>query len=279
MTSPIKIRKNSGEYDNYSEDKLRSSLHNAGANPDLAEHVIAIIRPKLYDGIRTSEIYKSAHALLRKNEYIHASRYRLKHAIQELGPTGYPFELFVAEIMKGEGYKTQVGLTLQGKCVSHEVDVLAEKEHQLLMMECKFHNKPGYKSDVKVPLYINSRFLDLKDMWQDMAQYSGKQMQGCLVTNSKFTTDAIAYGQCAGLQMISWDYPDHASLKKRVNEQMLYPVTTLQTLSKRDKGLLIAEGIIVTKSLCENFSVLDKLGYPNSKIQKIVLEANLICEI
>lgn len=277
--SQIKIRKYSGELDIYSEDKLRNSLHNAGANPDVADEVIKRIRPTLFDGIRSAEIYKSAHSLLRKNEYINASRYRLKRAIQELGPTGYPFELFVSEIMKGYGYSTTVGITIRGKCVSHEVDVLAEKENQLLMMECKFHNKPGFKSDVKVPLYINSRFQDLAAVWKNVPAYAGKKLQGSVVTNSKFTTDAITYGECAGLQMISWDYPDHASLKKRINEQFLYPITSLQSLTSRDKHLLIAEGIIVTKSLCENFDVLDKLGYPNSKIQKIVSEANLICEI
>lgn len=275
----IKIKKHSGEVDTFSEDKLRQSLQNAGAKPESADFVLKEIKPTLYDGMRTSEIYKSAFRLLKKKEYINASRYRLKKSIQELGPTGYPFEVFISEILKAEGYSTKVGINMQGRCVSHEVDVLAENDKKVLMMECKFHNKPGYKSDVKVPLYINARFHDLNDTWKETGVFGKKKTQGCVVTNSRFTQDAIDYGVCAGMQMISWDYPNHASIKKRANEHHLYPITSLQSLAKRDKMTLIKEGIIVTKSLCDNFEILATLGYPNSKVQKIIMEANLICEI
>jgi Holliday junction resolvase-like predicted endonuclease len=279
VSTPISVRKHSGELDVFSEDKLRSSLQNAGANAEVSDYVLSEVSESLYDGISTGTIYKMAFQVLKRKKYVHASKYRLKRSIQELGPTGYPFEVFVAEIMKAEGFTIQVGLNMKGKCVAHEVDVLAENEHQVLMMECKFHNKPGYKSDVKVPLYINARFHDLNDVWKDTGAFGQKKTQGCVVTNSRFTQDAIDYGTCAGMQMISWDYPNHASIKKRANEHLLYPITSLQSLSKQDKKMMIEEGIIVTKSLCENFDLLDKLGYPKSKIKKIVLEANLICEL
>ena len=46
----------------------------------------------------------------------------------DLGPTGYPFEDYVAEILKTEGYQTQVRQVLEGNCVSHEIDVIAQKK-------------------------------------------------------------------------------------------------------------------------------------------------------
>lgn len=279
MSQTIRIKKYSGELDLFSEDKLRNSLLSTGAKSDVVNKIVKEIKPKLYDGITSKEIYKNAHRVLRKKEYVNASKYRLKRALQELGPTGYPFEIFVGELIKAEGYKIQTGIILPGKYVNHEVDVLAESERSVLSIECKFHNKPGYKSDIKVPLYINSRFNDLNDVWKDLNKYPNKKKHGCIVTNSRFTKDAIDYGLGENLQMISWDFPFHESLKKRINKHLLYPITSLQSLTKRDKNLLIEEGLVVTKSLCENFDLLNKLRYTDSKIQKIISEANLICEI
>lgn len=279
MNATIRIKKYAGELEEFSEEKLRMSLENAGAKAEVVDLVVKEIKPTLYDGMSSSLIYKNAHKTLRKKEYINASKYRLKKSIQELGPTGYPFEIFVGELFKAKGYEVNTGIILSGKHVMHEVDVLAESPQKVISIECKFHNKPGYKSDVKVPLYVNSRVNDLKDAWKKLGKYQGKQIQGGLVTNSRFTKDAVDYGQGEGLLMMSWDFPLHDSLRKRINEHLLYPITSLQSLTKRDKKLLIEEGLIVTKSLCENFDLLEKLNYPQSKIQKIIYEANLICEI
>ncbi|MFY0601315.1 MAG: restriction endonuclease [Cyclobacteriaceae bacterium] len=279
MTGQIRIKKHSGELDPFSEDKLRNSLSNAGAKQNVVDEVLAEIKPDLYDGIKSSEVYRSAHRSLKKKEHINSSRYGLKKSILQLGPTGYPFEVLVSEIMASEGYAVQTGITLPGKHVTHEIDVLAESNAELLMMECKFHNKPGYKSDVKVPLYINSRYRDVDDIWKRQGKYSEKNTQGCVITNSRFTQDALDYGLGEGMQMISWDYPAENSLKKRINDYHLYPITSLQSITQKDKKLLIEEGIVAIKSLCENFDLLGKLGYSNNKISKIVSEANLVCEI
>ena len=80
----------------------------------------------------------------------------------ELGPSGFPFEKFVAAIIKEEGYQTEVGVIVQGACVTHEVDVVATTDHQHIMVECKYHNQQGRVNDVKIPLYIQSRFLDIE---------------------------------------------------------------------------------------------------------------------
>jgi hypothetical protein len=85
----------------------------------------------------------------------------------ELGPSGFPFEKYVAEILKYQGYRVEVGVIVEGFCVKHEVDIIAEKEAKHFMIECKFHNQPGTFCDVKIPLYINSRFLDIEKMWKE----------------------------------------------------------------------------------------------------------------
>jgi Holliday junction resolvase-like predicted endonuclease len=56
-----------------------------------------------------------------------------------LGPAGFFFEKYIAKLFQSEGYETLTNLLLQGKCVSHEVDVVVRKNNYLTMIECKFH--------------------------------------------------------------------------------------------------------------------------------------------
>ena len=117
----------------------------------------------MYEGISTKEIYKMAFSLLKKRANSHAARYNLREAIRLLGPAGFFFEKYIARLFDAENYKTITNLTLQGKCVSHEIDVLVKKNETIAMVECKYHVGRDAASDVKVPMYILSRFNDLKE--------------------------------------------------------------------------------------------------------------------
>ena len=124
---PIRIVKSSGEKVIFSFEKLRRSLMRTGAEPAMVDAILKIVKDELYQGITTNELYNRAFALLKKQKSYLASKYKLKKAIYELGPTGYPFERFIAAILKYSGFKVQVGQILQGACVSHEIDVVAQK--------------------------------------------------------------------------------------------------------------------------------------------------------
>ncbi|RZK62264.1 MAG: ATPase, partial [Pedobacter sp.] len=123
----------------------------------------------------------------------------------ELGPSGYPFEKYFAAILQHIGYSLRTGVILQGACVKHEVDVIAEKENQHEMVECKFHQQQGTFCDVKIPLYIHARFKDVEAGFTDRSPKNNTLHQGWVVTNTRFTTDAIHYGTCAGLKLIGWN--------------------------------------------------------------------------
>jgi len=100
------------------------------------------------------------------------------------------------------------------------------------MVECKFHNRQGYKCDVKIPLYIKSRFEDVKKEWEKRKDHESKFHEGWVVTNTRFTEDAIQYGKCSGLKLIGWDYPQQGSIRDRINLSGLHPVTCLTSLTK-----------------------------------------------
>ena len=130
----INIIKYSGKKVKFSIHKLRASLKRTGAEDAVVNQIINKVRDELYQGISTKEIYNRAFALLKKKKSCLASKYKLKKAIYELGPTGFPFERFVAAVLKYAGYSVEVGTILNGKCVTHEIDVIANKKTYLLLV-------------------------------------------------------------------------------------------------------------------------------------------------
>jgi hypothetical protein len=273
----VHVKKYSGEVELYDESKLRRSLKNAGAGDIIIEEIVNKVRKKLYDGIPTQKIYKEAFRLLRSESQRSAGRYKLKEALFELGPTGFPFERFVAELLNRLGYKTEVGVTVQGDCVSHEIDVIAEKDDHYLLVECKFHNQKENRCNVKVPLYIHSRFQDVKRNWSSMPGHKNKSHKGWVVTNTRFTTDAEKYGICAGLELLSWDFPKRNGIKDLIGRLSLHPVTCLSTLTDSEKELLLGHNIVFCRQISENKHLVKKAGINPRRVNKIVKEAVEIC--
>lgn len=266
------IIKKSGQSELFSFAKLRKSLQRSGACDKDIDRVIEDIKAQLYDGITSREIYRKAFRLLKKENRIYASKYSLKRALFELGPTGYPFERLIAALLKKRGFETQVSVMLPGKCVNHEIDVLAEKDGSTYAIECKFHSKSQFVNNVKIPLYINSRFIDIQIKWDADSTKKTKLEQGWLVTNTKFTSDAIDYANCVNLKLLSWDYPKGNGLNAHIDSYGLYPITTLTTISKREKDVLMENDIIIVTELLETPVILDRLGYSEVRKKRILNE-------
>ncbi len=277
MTTNIDIIKSSGEKVKFSLKKLSASLRKSGADEQTINEIIEKVKEELYDGISTKEIYNRAFALLKKKGGYLASKYKLKKAIYELGPTGYPFERFISAILKYSGYETQVGEIMQGECVRHEIDVVAEKNGETTLIECKFHTEQGRNCNVKIPLYIASRFKDVKAHW-DSKQHETKLEAGWVVTNTRFTKDAIQYGNCIGLYLLSWDYPKDNGLRNRIDRLGLYPITVSTLLTNREKQFLLSRDVVLCRDLIDDLFFLDHLGISETRKSKIQNEIAMLCK-
>lgn len=269
----LEIIKSSGEKVSFSIAKLRNSLYRSGADKDTVEAIINTVRDELYQGISTREIYNRAFALLKKKKAVYASKYKLKKAIYELGPTGFPFERFIGAILQYSGYQVVVGNTLQGKCVTHEVDVIAKKKGQHILAECKFHSEKTTTCNVKVPLYIHSRYQDIVAQHQHSPSCPN---EGWVVTNTRFTADAIAYGTCAGLHLLSWDYPLDNGIKERIDRLGLYPITVSTLLTQREKQFLLSRNVVLCRQLSNDKFYLDHMGISENRKKKILTEVAML---
>lgn len=274
----MKIVKHSGDIVNFDRSKLERSLLKSGAEESIVEDVLAYIEREIYEGISTKRIYKLAFKLLKKSSNSHAARYNLRAAIQLLGPAGFFFEKYMALIFASEGYQTKTNLTLQGKCVTHEIDVLIKKDNEIGMMECKFHSGREANSDVKVPMYILSRFNDLKDRHHQIFSNNDLISKCWIVTNNRFTSDAVAFADCTNLNLLSWDYPQNDNLRTKIDNSNLYPITCMTTLSIAEKDKLLILDIIMVKEIINNSEYLEKIGLSSNRIKNVLKEASDLCQ-
>ncbi|NOX84938.1 MAG: ATPase [Chlorobi bacterium] len=277
LSSQIFITKANGDREPFDRDKMIRALKNSGVSDEECNRIVGEVEKRLYDGITSRKIYQMAYGLLKKRKsYREAGRYRLKKAIFDLGPSGFPFEKFVGRLFEYFGYEVKTGQVIQGKCVQHEVDVVAIKPGEQVIVECKFHHDYRGKTNVQVPLYIHSRFKDIKEKWSLDEKYKHLNVRGYVVTNSRFTLDAIQYAECAGLEVISWDYPKNGSLKYFIDKSGFHPVTSLRSLNKSQKKLILEEGIVLCRELINQPDIMRKLGLSEQTVSKVIKEAELM---
>jgi ATP cone domain len=274
----MKVVKYSGDVVEFDISKLEKSLAKSGASQLVVENIVSEIQNQLYDGIPTKKIYKIAFDLLKKSSSSHAARYNLRDAIQLLGPDGFFFEKFVAQLFIAENHTAATNLVLQGKCVSHEVDVLVKKAEEIAMIECKFHGGREGVSDVKVPMYILSRFNDLKDKKHTIFSHTDIISKCWIVTNKRFTSDAISFGNCVGISLLSWDYPQLNNLRNKIDNLQLYPVTCLTTLSIAEKKKLLFLDVILVSEITTNSYCLERIGLSPFRIKNVLKEVSELCK-
>ena len=274
------IAKYSDEQRPFSSQKLNKSLRVAGADANLVKEIAREIE-KTQSISSTKDIHDYAFRYLKKKNRPVAARYNLKRAIAEFGPTGFPFEKFVGELLRKKGYSVKVGQIISGKCVKHEIDVVAEKGNEHFMIECKFHNKHWIKSHVQTSLYVKARFDDVERAWIKKAGHSKKFHQAWIVTNTKFTSEATKYAKCAGVKLISWDYPKGEGLADIIDELGLHPITTLTTINRKQKVELVERGIVLCRDVTTDTgtSFLRQIGLKENKIKGIVEESRAICRL
>jgi len=273
----VLITKSDGTAEPFDESKLISSLRHAGAEVRVASAVARDIEKELWSGISTQEIYTRAFARLREHRRGVAARYSLKRAVMEFGPSGFPFEMYIAELFRAEGYVCEIDQIIQGACVEHEVDVVIHKEKEIVYTEAKFHNTVGFRTDLKTVLYIKARMDDIIAAHKNQKVPDGKIVSGLVVTNTKFTDIAIKYSECQGLELLGWDHPNTSNLHDRIREAGLYPVTALTTLTTREKMALLQSKIVLCKSLPERGSALREAGVVGSRADAVFEEIGALC--
>ena len=247
-----------------------SALVRVPSRARITARIIHELRPNQ----STEEIYRRAFEMLSREERAPvAARYSIKRALFQLGPSGFPFEQFLAEVLRAHGWRVRTGVALTGRCAPHEVDVLAEKDGKRVGIEAKFHNEAGGKTDIKDALYVKARYDDLKN-----TPGESHVDEGWLVTNTRFTRNAIRYAQCANLTLLGWDYPHSRNLLQMIEEARVHPLTCLTTLTEGEKHRLLDNRIVLCKSVSTPH-LLEEYGVKPARIEGVLAEASELCGV
>lgn len=271
--NPVFIVKANGDKEAFEPTKLMQSLLRAGATPQTAEQTLHSIEKSLRDGMTTASIYRRAFSLLHKKEKVAALRYSLRTALTELGPSGFPFEIFLSELFKTKGFDVLRDQMVRGACVEHEVDLVATNPEKRLLVEVKFHNERGIKTDVKVALYVGARFEDIVKE----SHRSGQKEEGWLITNTKFSQSAIEYGMCKGLTLVGWSYPEKGNLREMIQQSGLHPLTCLSTLTRSQKKIFLEKGVVLCRDVLSHPEILDAAGISVEERKSLEEEINALC--
>lgn len=274
MSSTL-VTKSDGTREAYNEDKIITSATRVGVPTELQHEMLEHIRSRLYDGVKTSEIFAQIQEFLQAHQSGHlAMKYNLKTALTELGPSGYPFEKYLSLLLVELGYVTETNQTLNGACVTHEIDVLAHKDlpaqagDTTYFIEAKFHQSTNQRTDVRVALYIKARYDDLLTSWNRGAT------QAWIITNTRFSTDAIKYAECQKLRLTSWAYPKGQGLVDLIEHTRLHPITMIPEFSRDDKLRLLSAGVVTCRQLLDP-RYLELI--PTSLRETLLPKLKLIC--
>jgi hypothetical protein len=270
------ITKRSGEKELFNPEKLKRSLHKSGAHDELIEEILKEVERN--PALRTTQnIYGFAYDSLKHERPSMGARYSLKEAILELGPAGFPFEQYIAHLFRKEGYSVVTNQIVVSHCVEHEVDLVCSKNNEQYMVECKFHGRQELKSDVKVSLYVKARFDDIKEAWEK--NHGQKFNKAWIVTNTKFTTEAIKFATCRNIELIGWSYPEGRALPDLVAQYGLHPITALTSLSGSQKRMLIEHQITLCHEVTKNSSIMRDIGFSQKEVDEIIKESGEVCEL
>ncbi len=263
-----------GEKEFFSFDKVYRSSKRAGASDKLARKIAQDIEKRIYPEMKTSEIYKVVKRFLKESPAV-SMKFSLKQAMRKLGPSGFDFEKYIAEIFSRNGFKVKTNQMIAGKCISsYEIDFLAENNESTYLGECKYHTFAGARVDLKVALYNHARFLDISN------NPKFKNSKTIIVTNTKFTTEAISYCECYGVDLLGWKYPRGKGLEYMIEKHNLYPVTILPSFKPHFKNIFAQKKMMLVLDLLDVSlnQLVRKLKLSSKELEKLIKEAEVLLQ-
>ena len=275
----LEVIKASGRTEEFNIQKLVDSLIRSGATEDEARDIARQVESQIKPSMHTKHIYRIAKKILRQYSKTADMRYSIKKAIYMLGPAGYQFEKYFAGILKAYGYSAETNRFLKGYCVTHEVDIFAVRDDVGRVIECKYHSNGGIPTDVKIALYVYSRFMDIKKAYELNHENMVSINEGWLVTNTRCTSDAIKYAGCVGLKIVSWKYPDENSLERMIENKKLYPVTILSSMKKSSLDILFKNDIVLVRDIADidEGIFIKRSGLDTAAARTLKKEADELC--
>lgn len=245
MTKIIKV---SGKEEVFSKAKLCRSLQKSGTPKMIADSICNRVGEKIKPGMSTTRIFRQALLYLAKKDMPAAARYSLRRGIAALGPAGFVFEQYIEALLQALEYTTRRDVIMQGVCVQHEIDVIAERNKTQYLLEMKYHNEPGLRTHIDTIMYADARLMDIAKA-EEQKEKEKHIHKMWVVTNTEFTETAIKYAECRRIKLTGWNYPLGEALPDIIIATKTYPVTILPSITSATLTNLAVENIVLAQDL------------------------------
>ena len=274
----IYVTKADGSKQPFDKQKIINTCLRLQATLEQAQSIVDKIQARAYDGIPTKKILQMVFQYMKKYRPAVGYQIDLKQAIAMLRSKP-DFEIFVAKLFEAMGYEVETNLIIQGKCIEHEIDVVARKGNEVTLIEVKHHVNHHTYSGLDVFLQLNSTLEDLKEGYET-GKNNFKFTRAILICNTKVSEHAKRYALCRGLEFIAWKFPPEKGLERLVEEYKLYPITFLKNIERNEVYKLADAGIVTVKQLLDDAEkISEKSGINKNRILELRKDAKIVLGI
>lgn len=218
-----------------------------GATKAIAESIAEEIEAIVHDGIETKKILQIIFRKVRKHTPSTKHQIDLRKALSLLNPVP-DFELFVQNLLSEHGYTVTPNQIIRGRCVEHEVDAIARKDGETLIVEVKHHFSYHTPTSLDVGRISRAVFEDVTEGFK-LGFNNLKVDRPMIICNTKLSEHAKRYAHCRGIYHIGWSSPLNHDLQTMIEEKQLYPITYQRRLNLVNRKKLVSSGIILLKQL------------------------------
>jgi len=271
----IYVTKADGSKQPFDKQKIINTCLRLQATPEQAQSIADKIEAKAYDGIPTKKILQMVFQYMKKYRPAIGYQIDLKQAIAMLRSKP-DFEIFVAKLFEAMGYEVDTNLIIQGKCIEHEIDVVAKKGNEIILVEVKHHVNHHTYSGLDVFLQLNSTLEDLK-LGHESGKNNFKFTRAILICNTKVSDHARRYALCRGLEFIAWKFPPEKGLERLIEDYKLYPITFLKEIERDEAYKLADVGIVTVKQLLDDAEKISKKsGINKNRVLQLQKAAKIV---
>jgi len=243
------VTKFDGRKQPFDRRKVMNTCLRMHASQEQAKAVADKIERKIYDGIPTKKILQMVFSYLQEFRPEVKHRIDLREAISRFRPKP-DFEIFVALLLREYGYSVVGSQLLEGRCVTHEIDGIAIKDSEVILVEAKHHFQSHTYTGIDICLETQARLEDLREGFAE-GKHKLNFTKALMVCNTKFSDHAIQYAKCMGIEYLGWKAPREAGLEKMIEEKKFYPITLLKNLDVETEQKLADNNILTLKQLLQ----------------------------
>ncbi len=238
----ITVRKADGSPQKFDKEKVVRTCLRMGASKKFAFEVADKFERRIYNGIPTDKILRMIFQQMRGREPGIGNLFDLRKGLSMMSSKP-EFEVFVQAILARNGFEVTPNQILKGRCVEHEVDAIARKNGFVYSVESKHHmnyHTPTGLDESRIARAV------LEDVNEGCAAGISdlKIDRAMIVTNTRYSDQAIQYGKCRNILQIGWSSPADQGLQSMVEGKNAFPLSCLRGL-KFDIRIRLAESGII----------------------------------